>query len=243
MVIIDPWSTKSLDKYEHAFEKFGLGRFPEGYRKNLDHYLFKRGIVIAHRGFDKVYERILSKKPFINMTGIASRGKFHLGHKLDVDIFNFFASKGAKNYFSIADIDAYASRPNINSIKEAKELAVNTLSHVLALGLTKKDVYIQSNKEPTYYTFAMEVSKKITGNMFKAVYGHLDMGKIVANLLQYADILHPQLEEYEGKMPSVTGIGLDQDPHAKLTRDIAKRLPYDLELPGFIYFIHQKGLK
>ena len=79
--------------------------------------------------------------------------------------------------------------------------------------------------------------------MFKAVYGHLDVGKMAANLLQYADILHPQLKEYAGKMPSITGIGLDQDPHAKLTRDLARRIDYNVELPSFIYFKHQAGLK
>jgi len=242
-MMIDPWGSESLEKYEHVFDKFGLSRFPEEYSKKLNNYLFDRGLVIAHRDFDKVLARIVDKKPFINMTGIATSGKFHLGHKLDVDIFKFFKSLNAKNYFSIADIDGYTSRPKIKSMDEAKELAVDNLSHVLALGLSKKDVYVQSRKEPEYYTLTLEISKKITENMFKAVYGHLDVGKLAANLLQYADILHTQLKAYEGKMPSITGIGLDQDPHAKLCRDIAKRLPYDFEVPSFLYFRHQGGLK
>jgi tryptophanyl-tRNA synthetase len=44
-------------------------------------------------------------------------------------------------------------------------------------------------------------------------------------------------------MPSITGIGLDQDPHARAVRDIAKRLDYGIEVPSFIYFRHQSGLK
>jgi tryptophanyl-tRNA synthetase len=44
-------------------------------------------------------------------------------------------------------------------------------------------------------------------------------------------------------MPSVTGIGLDQDPHARVTRDVAQRLGYDIEIPSFIYFKHQSGLR
>jgi tryptophanyl-tRNA synthetase len=43
-------------------------------------------------------------------------------------------------------------------------------------------------------------------------------------------------------MPSVTGIGLDQDPHARLTRDVMQRLSYPLEVPSFLYFSHQAGL-
>ncbi len=94
-----------------------------------------------------------------------------------------------------------------------------------------------------FYDFGFVLSKLFTKNTFEAVYGHVDLGKVAANFLQYADIMHPQLPEFEGPMPSVTGIGLDQDPHARLTRDIAKRLPYGLEMPSFIYFKHQSGLQ
>lgn len=240
-MLIDPWGSKSLEKYDHVFNKFGLSKFPED--KKLNHYVFSRGLVIAHRDFDKVFNCIKGKKAFINMTGIASSGRFHLGHKFDVDVFKFFKSVGGRNYFAIADIDGYTSRKNLKNMEQAKELAVKNLAHVLALGLSKKDVYVQSRKGPEYYTLALETSKKITENMFKSVYGHLDIGKIIANLLQYADILHPQLKSYEGKMPSLTGIGLDQDPHAKLCRDVAKRLSYNFEMPSFLYFKHQGGLK
>ena len=43
-------------------------------------------------------------------------------------------------------------------------------------------------------------------------------------LVQVADILHPQLEEFGGPKPTVVPVGPDQDPHIRLTRDIADRL-------------------
>jgi tryptophanyl-tRNA synthetase len=242
-VRIDPWGSAEIKDYKHVFKKFGLKEFPNKYK--LKHRFFERGIMIAHRDFDKIFSRIKNKKPFINMTGIATSGKLHLGHKVDIDLFKFFKSAGGRNYFGICDIDGYVSRPDktVSSLKKAKENAVNNLAHVLALGLSKKDVYIQSKKNQRYYEFTFELSKKITENMFRAVYGHLDLGKVSANLLQYADILHGQLEEYEGKMPSITGIGIEQDPHAKLCRDLVRKLQYNLELPSFIYFTHQSGLQ
>ncbi|MDO8428863.1 MAG: tryptophan--tRNA ligase [Candidatus Diapherotrites archaeon] len=242
---IDPWSSQQLTKYEHVFKEFGLKEFPEEWSKHLDHYLFKRNLVIAHRDFEKIMKCIQEKKPFINITGIASSGRLHLGHKFDIDLFKFFKTKKAKNYFTIADIDAYVSRPNekVPSLEKAKEFAVNNLAHVLALGLDEKDVYVQSKYTTRYYEFAFELSKRITRNEFEAVYGHVDLGKISAALLQYADILHPQLKEFEGKMPSITGIGLDQDPHARIARDLAQRVTYPMELPSFVYFKHQQGLR
>src|SRR3989338_4042879 len=241
---IDPWGSFAIKDYEHVFKEFGLQPFAKETGKP-GHYLFERGIIIAHRDFDKILKRIESKKPFINITGIAASGPYHLGHKVDVDLFKFFKSKGAKNYFAVSDLDAFLSRPDekIPDLKSAKKWAVQNVADLLALGLEKEDIYVQSKKQTRYYEFAFELSKKITKNTFEAVYGHVDLGKVAANFLQYSDIMHPQLSEFEGKMPSITGIGLDQDPHARLTRDIAKRLPYKMDVPSFIYFRHQSGLQ
>ncbi len=243
--LIDPWGSFAVNDYTHVFREFGLTPFSRDFAGNFDFFLFERGIVVAHRDFDKVLKRIESKKPFINMTGIASSGPFHLGHKVDVDLFKFFKSKGGRNYFAVCDIDAYVSRPDekIPDLRTAKKFAVLNVADLLALGLEKEDIYVQSRQGSRYYEFAFELSKKITKNTFEAVYGHVDLGKVSANLLQYSDILHPQLVEFEGPMPSVTGIGLDQDPHARLVRDIVKRLPYKMQVPSFIYFKHQSGLQ
>lgn len=237
--MLDPWSSLEISNYEKLFEEFGLSRMHS--KIKLDHHLFRRNIIVAHREFEKVYKRIKSKSAFINMTGIACSGPLHLGHKMDIDLFVLFSKYTKNNYFAAADIDAYVSRPKINNLAMAKEIAVNNIAHALALGVPKDAIYVQSNKKSDYYSFTLSLSKKITENMFRAVYGHLDVGKMAANLLQYADILHGQIEK--GKMPSVTGIGLDQDPHAKLTRDLARRIDENVELPSFIYFKHQSGLQ
>ena len=240
---IDPWGSNKIENYEHVFRKFGLAKFPDSVKKKLDHIFFERNIVIAHRDFEKVLKRVEGNGKFINITGIASSGPFHLGHKADIDLFRFFKKKGAVNYFCVCDLDAYSSRLKIKTLSQAREIAVDNTAHALALGLDPKDIFVQSNREKRYYSFAFELGKKITAKTFEAIYGHLDLGKVSANLLQYSDILHGQLSEYSGKMPSITGIGLDQDPHARATRDLVKRLPYDLEVPSFVYFRHQSGLK
>jgi len=242
---IDPWGSQILKDYDELFKKFGISKLPEEMRTSSHHFAFERNIVIGHRDFEKVFKRIQDKQPFINMTGIASSGELHFGHKVILDLFSFFKKCGAKNYLAICDIDGYVSRPDekVPSLKKAKEFACDNLSHALALGLDPKDVYVQSRKEPRYYEFALEISKKITANTFKAIYGHLDPGKLSACLLQYADILHPQLEEYEGPMPSITVIGFDQDPHIRATRDLAQRLPYNFELPSVLFNQHLSGLQ
>lgn len=245
MAEIDPWGAQELKANKELIKQFGLGEFSEPQRKKFKHYFFKRKIIQAHRDFHFIEKAIDEKKPFIQLTGIASSGKLHLGHKADIDLFKYFSSFKSKSHFAICDLDGYLSRPDekVASLEKAQQIAVENAAHALALGLEKKQLYVQTQKPARYYSFAFELSKKMTENTFRAIYGHLDLGKLSANFLQYADILHYQLKEFDGIMPSLTCIGLDQEPHARATRDLVKRLPYKMFTPSFIYFAHQGGLK
>ncbi len=242
---IDPWGSQEVKIDAEFLKKFGLQTFSEADKKRFKSHFFERNLMVCHRDFDRFYSALQQKKRAVQLTGIASTGPLHLGHKLDIDFYLFIRSLGAESHFAVCDIDAYVSRPDskMPSLQKAKEWAVNNTVHALALGIPKKEIYLQSRKEPRYYEFAFELSKKMTENTFRAIYGHLDLGKLAANFLQYADILHFQLEEFGGSCPTLTGIGIEQDPHARATRDIAKRLPYKLFLPSFAYFQHQSGLQ
>ena len=41
--------------------------------------------------------------------------------------------------------------------------------------------------------------------------------------MQVGDIVHPQLDDYGGLRPIVVPVGVDQDPHLRLTRDITQK--------------------
>jgi len=77
----------------------------------------------------------------------------------------------------------------------------------------------------------------------EAIYGELEPGKIVASLTQAADILHPQLEYFGGYKHVVVPVGADQDPHIRLTRDLADRFK-ELKLvrPASTYHRFMRGL-
>jgi tryptophanyl-tRNA synthetase len=47
------------------------------------------------------------------------------------------------------------------------------------------------------------------------------MAHAIAPLVQVGDILHVQLPQYGGPRPVVVPVGVDQDPHVRLTRDLA----------------------
>jgi len=116
------------------------------------------------------------------------------------------------------------------------------------LDLKKCDIYFQSErskdakKANAYYKLQNLLSRYVTFAEFKAVYGEISPSKMLASLLQASDMLHSQLPEFEGDCPVVVPVGIDQDPHLRLSRDIAKRIKdpkfiqlsstYNLFMPG-----------
>ncbi len=228
---VTPWEVQGEIDYERLLKEFGLQplhHLPAIFQKNV---LFRRGIIFAHRDFKPVVEAIEQKKPLVMMTGLMPSGKFHFGHKLVADQILFYQALGAKIYLTVADIEAYNSRnPNL---KELKEIALKEyLTNYLALGLDLKkcDFYFQSQrskdgkKANAYYSLASLLSRHATFNEFKAIYGEISPGKMSSALLQAADMLHPQLPEFEGRpLPTVVPVGIDQDPHLRLARDLAQR--------------------
>ncbi|HEC94483.1 MAG TPA: tryptophan--tRNA ligase, partial [Thermoplasmatales archaeon] len=52
--------------------------------------------------------------------------------------------------------------------------------------------------------------------------GSTNMSHIFSPLIQTGDILHVQLEKYGGIKPTLVPVGVDQDPHLRLCRDIAQ---------------------
>ncbi|HIH17217.1 MAG TPA: tryptophan--tRNA ligase, partial [Nanoarchaeota archaeon] len=83
----------------------------------------------------------------------------------------------------------------------------------------KTTFYFQSENRAVT-NLAYEFSRRVTLNEFRAIYGTADPGRIMSAITQVADILYPQLEE---RMPGVIPVGIDQDPHMRLTRDVVKR--------------------
>ena len=228
---INPWEIKGEINYDKLIKEFGispLNTLPEIFNKNL---LFRRKIIFAHRDIQRILEAIKNKKKFVMMTGLMPTGKFHLGHAIVAQQFIFYQSLGAKIYIAVADLEAYNARGQ--SLEESKKIAINEyITNYIALGLKPEncEIYFQSErstnakKSNAYYSLQNLLAKHATFNEFKAVYGEITPGKMLSSLLQASDMLHPQLPEFENNCPVIVPVGIDQDPHLRLARDISKRI-------------------
>jgi tryptophanyl-tRNA synthetase len=229
--VVNPWEVKGSIDYSKLMKDFGLKEFkglPEQFNENT---LFKRKIVFAHRDFERIINSVKEKKPFVMMTGLMPSGKFHFGHKMVAEQIIFYQKLGAKVFVAVADLEAYNSRNS--NLNELNKIALEEyLLNYIALGLKpeKCDFYFQSNrssngiKSNAYYSLAGMLARHATFNEFKAVYGEITPGKMSSSLLQASDMLHPQLNEFEGIMPVVVPVGADQDPHLRLARDLSQRI-------------------
>jgi tryptophanyl-tRNA synthetase len=93
------------------------------------------------------------------------------------------------------------------------------------LGLDPKraEVYFQT-KRSRVKDLAYALGLHVNMSQMRAIYGFEDAVKLAhlnAPLMQAGDILHVQAPDKGGPRPTVVPVGVDQDPHIRLTRDLA----------------------
>jgi tryptophanyl-tRNA synthetase len=223
--VLDPWGSSTIKDYSRLKDEFGiepvaplLSRF-----KKLSHHL-SRGIDFGHRDLGRIADAIDNNKPFAVMSGIKPTGDFHLGTKMTADDMVYFQSLSRKAtvFYAIADVEAYCD--NGLSFSETSKIAVKNVADFLALGLDpgRAVVYLQS-EEMRVMRFATIFSRGVTNSMLRAIYGERQIGLYMSALVQSGDILMPQLPEFGGPKPVLVPVGADQDPHIRLSRDMAAK--------------------
>lgn len=247
MQTLDPWGHFAIEKYEKLFSHFGISPIDESIIQKLPikHVFFQRKIVFGHRDFDKWIDALLRGEKVAVVTGFMPSGHVHLGHYMLFLELHFYQKLGASINIAIADAEAYAVRKIPR--KKLLEYAREYILYSLAAGLDPKKArfYFQTNNNGVgYYRLIQMFSRKITMAEMEAIYGELEPAKIMAALTQASDILHVQLPEYGGFSYVLVPVGADQDPHIRLTRDIADRFKNELGLrrPSSVYHKFIRGL-
>ena len=188
--------------------------------------LHRRGIVFAHRDLDVVLDAKNSGEKFGVLTGLMPSGKMHLGHSMVIEQVRWFQSQGGDVTIAVADLESQATRGV--SLEKGREIALNEyISNYAALGLDpdKTNVYFQSSR-PIVQRLGFQLGKRTNLNEFESIYGftgETNLAHLQAPMVQVGDILHPQTEDYGGLRPIVVPVGVDQDPHLRLTRGLASK--------------------
>ena len=222
---IDPWSSEQSTDYDRMIEQFGLTPMDIGSLPNPG-MLHRRGIVFAHRDMDVITDSITQGNPFGVLTGLMPSGRMHLGHSMVIEQVRWFQEQGADVTVAVADLEALATRGT--SLSNGRETALREyVLNYAALGLDPENtnVYFQSSR-PEVQRLAFTLGKRTNLSELDAIYGFggdTNLAHVQAPLVQVGDIVHPQLDDFGGLRPIVVPVGVDQDPHLRLTRDITQK--------------------
>ena len=236
-VALDPWGSASVGDYADLFEEFGIEAFDDVADDVTDpHYLMRRGVIFGHREYDAVAEAMANDEPFAALSGFMPTGDPHIGHKLVFDEIIWHQEQGGDAFGLIADLEAHSARGM--SWSEIDEHARNYLLSLLALGFDadEGELYRQSDNREVQ-DLGFELGSKANFSEFEAIYGfdgETNISHMQSVITQTADILYPQLVD-EPK-PTVIPVGPDQDPHVRLTRDLATRVRYFKVTEAFASF-------
>ena len=208
---------------EKLFKEFGIEAldeeiFPTQKRNEL---LLKRKLLIGCRGKDLLKRIFQDGEKFYALTGIMpSYEKIHLGTILILEAMRFFQDISEINVVLIADVESFLTR-DVTYAKARKYALEQHIPAYLALGLNvDKTVFYFQSENRDLIKIASDAAREITLSTFRGVYGDLSAERILGSIYQIADILFPQLVK---PLSGIIPVGLDQDPHLRLTRDYLRK--------------------
>jgi tryptophanyl-tRNA synthetase len=224
-VVIDPWGSAQSTDYDRIIDQFGLSTM-DHVTMDAPSRLHRRGIVFAHRDLDQILDAKRRGDDFGVLTGLMPSGQMHMGHSMVIDQVKWFQEQGGDVTIAVADLESQATRGV--SLEKGRAIALEEyIANYAALGLDveRTNVYFQSSR-PVVQRLGFQLGKRTNLNEFEAIYGFsgdTNLAHVQAPMVQVGDILHPQTEEYGGLRPIVVPVGVDQDPHLRLTRGLAAK--------------------
>jgi tryptophanyl-tRNA synthetase len=219
---INPWSNNSSVDIQKLFADFGIEPISSVLSELPDvPYFMRRGIVVGHRDYHQIASAIKNRTPFHILTGFMPSGHPHLGHLMVMKEVVWHVQQGGNGYVCIADREAHAVRDM--PWEKCREYGEEYLACLYALGFAGT-TYSQSTND-RLKDLAFEAATKVNFSELNAIYGfspETDLAHADSVITQVADILYPQIDREPA--PTVVPVGIDQDPHIRLTRGVAHKL-------------------
>lgn len=224
---LDPWGSASIRNYGKLFEEFGIAPFEDLLRKiPSSHPYMRRRIIFGHRDYERILDAMHRNERFAVMSGFMPSGPPHLGGKMVMDEIIWHQQMGGDAFPCIADMEARFVRDV--PWRKCKEIGTDYILSLIALGfdVDRGYIYFQSRNE-TVKDLAFDLGAKVNFTELSDIYGfssNTSISHVFYVLVDCADILLPQTDAYGSPKPVVIPVGVDQDPHIRLARDLSDRL-------------------
>jgi len=225
---VTPWNVEGDIDYEKLIKRFGTQKItPELISKidkftNESHFMLRRGIFFSHREVNRILDDYEKGKKFFLYTGRGPSGHTHIGHLVPWVFCKWLQDKfGVNMYFQLTDDEKFYAKQDL-TLEKTYEFALENALDFIALGFKPENtkIIINTKNIRTLYPIAAQVAKKINFSNTKAVFGfegETNVGMIFYTSLQSAPCFIENL-------PVLIPLGVDQDPHFRITRDVAPKI-------------------
>jgi len=230
---VTPYEVSGDVDYDALLEQFGADRLTRADVERFpDHPMLRRGIYYAGRDVEDYLDASENGATHSIVTGVGPSGPMHLGHALVFYLAKAFQdATGATVYVPLSDDEKYYSKDL--TFGEVGAATRENLRDLLAVGFDPERTrfVLDTADADVVYQLAATFAKEITQNQLEAVYGRPDnVGMGFYPAVQTAHLLLPQL--VEGEHPTLVPVAVDQDPHVRVSRDVAAKARYPVAKPG-----------
>ena len=226
--IVTPWHVEGEIDYDKLIKQFGTEKISNQLLDRIravageDHFMLRRGIFFSHREMNRILNDYEKGKKFFLYTGRGPSGHTHIGHLVPWVFAKWLQDRFDVNmYFQLTDDEKFFSKQNL-TLEETSKFAYENALDFIALGFKPENtkIIINTKNIQSLYPIAAQVAKKINFSNTKAVFGftnETNIGMVFYTSLQSAPCF------IEDK-PVLIPLGVDQDPHFRLTRDVAPKI-------------------
>jgi len=232
---VTPYEVTGEIDYEELITRFGTKRIDAELLKRVSKYgelhpMLRRQIIYSHRDFDWILDEYDKGNKFVLYTGRGPSGPVHLGHLMPWTFTKYLQDLfDVKLYFQITDDEKFMFYDRL-SLDEAKKWGYDNALDVIAMGFKKglTKIFLDTELIKTMYPIAIRAAKKINFSTVRAVFGFDNSYNIGSIFFTSVQAVPAFLEsDFQGRnVPCLIPCGIDQDPHFRITRDIAEGIGY-----------------
>jgi tryptophanyl-tRNA synthetase len=232
---VNPYEVSGKVDYDRLITEFGIKKLTssdlERIRKIAGevHPYLKRDIFFAHRDLKWCLDEYEKGNKFFLYTGCGPSGPIHLGHLGTWRFTKWLQDKfDVELWFQFTDDEKFLFKNK--SYEEIQQWTYENMLDVIALGFNPKKTHfiIDTKHANIMYPEAIKVAKKITFSTIKSAFGFKDsnnIGSIFYTAMQTVPVFLSNVIRKE-KRPCLIPLGVDQDPHFRISRDVVEKLGF-----------------
>jgi tryptophanyl-tRNA synthetase len=234
--LVTPWEVEGNVDYNKLTALFGTQPIDDAILARFKRLtgsippMLRRQVFFSHRDLSWILDRYEAGEKFVLYTGRGPSGHTHLGHLMPW-IFTKYLQDAfdADLYFQMTDDEKFLQKDEL-SASATRGFSYDNALDLIALGFDpeKTRIFLDTEYARTLYPIALEVAKRVTFSAARAVFGFdssTNIGMVFFTSMQSAPAFLPAILSGRN-VPVLIPCAIDQDPHFRITRDVAPKMGY-----------------